>query len=152
MCLRLKNVEKKKWHLSFPPPWKLQTSLASGTPGFLSTCLGIDSLTLSVVLSDVFFMITLGLWDLATISQGPCTFFNPWHQRIHDINMAHEVTWLKCIPGFSILKLPFFPFPYSIHFKESLSTLSDFTLREWEIKLYIMEGRLSNCGHMLNHW
>ena len=45
MWLRLKNVEKKKKSLSFPPPWEPQIPLSSGTPDFLSTCLGIDSLT-----------------------------------------------------------------------------------------------------------
>ena len=40
----LRNVEKKR-HLSFPPPWDPQTLLSSsGTPDFLSTCLGIDAL------------------------------------------------------------------------------------------------------------
>ena len=54
MWLRLRNVERKK-SLSFPPPWEFQTPIPSlrtsdrhfspqGSPDFLSTCLGIDSL------------------------------------------------------------------------------------------------------------
>ena len=46
MWLRLRNIEKKKRCLSFPPPWEFQTPISSsGTPDFLSTCLGIDSLS-----------------------------------------------------------------------------------------------------------
>ena len=46
MCGRLRNGEKKRC-LFFPPPWEFQTSFSSslGTPDFLSTYLGIDSLT-----------------------------------------------------------------------------------------------------------
>ena len=45
MCGRLRNGEKKRC-LFFPPPWEFQTSFSSslGTPDFLSTYLGIDSL------------------------------------------------------------------------------------------------------------
>ena len=40
---RLRNVENKS--ISFSPPWEFQTPLSSsGTPDFLSICLGIDSL------------------------------------------------------------------------------------------------------------
>ena len=59
MWLRLRNVEGKK-HFPFlllensrplSPPWELQTSLSLGTPDFLSTCLGIDSLRIVYVKS-----------------------------------------------------------------------------------------------------
>ena len=36
---------KRKKSLSFPPCWEFQTPLSLGTPDFLSTYLGIDSLT-----------------------------------------------------------------------------------------------------------
>ena len=59
MWLRLRNVEKKKRCLSFPPPWEFQTSISPsrapdtlfsslGPPDFLSTCLGIDCLIITL--------------------------------------------------------------------------------------------------------
>ena len=80
-------------------PWEPQTGFSSlGTPDFLSTCLGIDCLTLSSPSRGCLALLQLLLLEWYHVHIWGCWYFSwqSWFQRvIHPAWILHDILWTE---------------------------------------------------------
>jgi len=102
MWLRLRNVEKKKLSLSFPPPpWEPQAPFSSSrTPDFLSVCLRIDSLSFSSNEQASFhFMVAVTICSDFGAQENKvshCFYFFPIYLPWNDGTRYHDLCFFEC--------------------------------------------------------